>query len=352
MTINSEESTYDSTLSLESIIRSILISRARDGATISEIREDYYNHFGENFPDNGNILQMLFRVKGITCTSNSNGTLIFNIANSDHSQHILDMVRNQKQTTLRYKPSANSRASSYSSLSGASRDKDEHLCYFKDNYDYLYKRPNYDRNISNSTPNSSLLPNKRENYAHLYNYQLLGDDFFLSMAKMELNCKFRPGHKILQSGLCISGQTIADATKRVIEAPYINPRIIVNIGSVDILHEHDLMDIEHDFMNLMEAFHSRSIYPIITTLVPLANYGHRAKVKKNLEKFNDFLRRHTCWNVIDLWPCMVNQYNQTLYECYQNEARYVTGSNKPHVFWNKIGRQRILKLIKAQLSEI
>lgn len=99
-------------------------------------------------------------------------------------------------------------------------------------------------------------------------------------------------------------------------APYVNNNIIVNIGSVDILHGHDLIDMESDFVDLMTVFARLRIQPIITTLAPLANGGHSPEMREKLEKFNDFLKNNY-WTCFDLFGCLVDSTNKTLYDCYQ-----------------------------------
>lgn len=222
-----------------------------------------------------------------------------------------------------------------------------------------YQEPSYQRHhyyFPNNAPcyyaNSSF-DSEYDYDGYLHDFQLLGDDFFLSVAHYELNYNFRPGHKVLQCGLCISGQTIADATRRVLNSSSINNSIVVNVGSVDLLHGRELIDIISDYMALLEAFNFRGIKPIITTLAPLANLSHAKHTRNNLTKFNEFLRGLSSdVSVIDLWQCMVDQHARTLYECYQLEARYVTGSCRPHVFWNKLGRQIVLKCLKKALTNI
>lgn len=144
----------------------------------------------------------------------------------------------------------------------------------------------------------------------------MGDDFLLSVAKLEMGYAFKPGHSILQSGLCISGQTISDAVARLKVTPYVNNNIIVNIGSVDILHGHDLIDMQSDFVDLMTVFAKLRIQPIITTLAPLANGGHSPEMKEKIDKFNEFLKQNY-WICFDLFDCLVDSSKRTLYDCYQ-----------------------------------
>ena len=70
-----------------------------------------------------------------------------------------------------------------------------------------------------------------------------------------------------------------------------------------------------------------------------------------LEKFNNYIKE-ILYFVIDLTECFVNQSGHILFDCYQTDARYVTGSNRPNLLWNRIGRQRILKFLKIKIAEI
>uniref|UniRef100_A0A1I8MS01 HTH OST-type domain-containing protein n=1 Tax=Musca domestica TaxID=7370 RepID=A0A1I8MS01_MUSDO len=189
--------------------------------------------------------------------------------------------------------------------------------------------------------------------AHLLDFLLLGDDFFLYMARMELRCKFKKRQKVLQSGLCVSGQTIGAAIKRVIGLQDNGRSIILNIGSVNIMQGRQLIQIEHEYRELLTIMLKKGIQPILTTLAPLANYTHDMEMKRTLERFNKFIKSEAERNnliVIDIWKCLVNDKGVVRFDCYQNEPRNVTGASEPYVFWNNIGRQRVLRLIESQLE--
>ncbi|KAI9579750.1 maternal effect protein oskar [Glossina fuscipes] len=190
--------------------------------------------------------------------------------------------------------------------------------------------------------------------AHLLDFLLLGDDFFLYMARMELGCKFKRNQKVLQSGLCVSGQTVSGAIKRLNRLNnFTDKSIIINIGSVDIMQGRNLIQIEHDLRELVVIMLKKKIKPILTTIAPLANYAHNNEVKMTLMRLNDYIKRlgrARQLMVIDIWKCLVNDKNLTLFDCYQNGPRIVTGACQSYVFWNKIGRQRVLKLIESQLE--
>lgn len=179
--------------------------------------------------------------------------------------------------------------------------------------------------------------------AYLLDFPLLGDDFFLYLARMELKCRFKKckyqtreesqptsatdtlffsscaDERVLQSGLCISGQTINAARLRLqhVELPEMT-QIIVNIGSVDIMRGKPLVQIEHDFRQLIKEMHNRRFIPVLTTLAPLANYRHDKQTCDKVLRFNKFIRtegRHL--TVIDIHSCLVNESGVVRFDCFQ-----------------------------------
>ncbi|TDG52249.1 hypothetical protein AWZ03_001530 [Drosophila navojoa] len=222
--------------------------------------------------------------------------------------------------------------------------------------EYTHKR----RNEFTPTPTTLSCPSQHDSMftinsdydAYLLDFPLLGDDFLLYLARMELKCRFKKYEKVLQSGLCISGQTINAARQRLrlVELPEMT-QIIVNIGSVDIMRGRPLVQIEHDFRQLVKEMHSRRFVPVLTTLAPLANYRHDKQTCDKVLRLNKFIRnegRHL--KVIDIHSCLINENGVVRFDCFQNGPRSVTGSAEPHVFWNKIGRQRVLQMIEANLE--
>nr|Q24741.1 RecName: Full=Maternal effect protein oskar [Drosophila virilis]AAA28426.1 oskar [Drosophila virilis] len=203
-----------------------------------------------------------------------------------------------------------------------------------------------------STQHDSMFTINSDYDAYLLDFPLLGDDFFLYLARMELKCRFKKFEKVLQSGLCISGQTINAARQRLrlVELPEMT-QIIVNIGSEDIMRGRSLVQIEHDFRLLVKEMHNRRFVPVLTTLAPLANCRHDKQTCDKVSRFNKFIRsegRHL--KVIDIHSCLINENGIVRFDCFQNGPRSVTGSSEPYVFWNKIGRQRVLHMIEENLE--
>lgn len=129
------------------------------------------------------------------------------------------------------------------------------------------------------------------------------------------------GKGIHRSGLCISGQSIRDALDRIKRYPDLsNTKIIVNLGSIDILHGRDLTDVCQDFKDLMKECQRRRIQPIITTLAPLANRLYCPNDAKKLRQFNEFLLDEFSgkFRVIDITSCLVDKKSgKLMFSCYQ-----------------------------------
>ncbi|XP_053964128.1 maternal effect protein oskar [Anastrepha ludens] len=487
---------------LDAEVRSILLARSQEGATISDIKEDYRKNTGIKFPIYQNITEFLLSVPYVTAFCNENGKLIFNVRPSTRTKHIYDLVQQQKpqqQQSQTYKPkqieSQCSERKRFDPCPNINHKEQNNAChelwrsqnkqfyhrrnyqhinknqhinnnkidnencmpittdvvqtekfqekitnlpiidnqksvgsdteesnsnnYYQDNCNHLFNRlynqpkvplqssgynlsGNYQTKFNSQTSQFGSI--KQQNYvnmnnqekhlndifkepvvrsisrsagrpsspfctkssryeydsvyasdsdyeAHLLDFPLLGDDFFLFLARMELRCKFKKNDKVLQSGLCVSGQTIVGAIRRIKQLENQCKSIIVNIGSVDIMKGRPLVQIEHDFRELVNLLFKKGFTPILTTLAPLANFAHDKQVKFKLERFNQFIKKEAKFLVVmDIWACLVNERGYILFDCFQNEPRMVSGTSEPYVFWNKIGRQRVLQLIESLLE--
>jgi maternal effect protein oskar len=100
----------------------------------------------------------------------------------------------------------------------------------------------------------------------------VGDDFFLSLKKFELGQQFERGGPIHSAGFCVSGQTVRAAYEKVRRTRRMRRKVIVNIGSVDLLHHHSYIRISHDIELLHQELLAKGAETVIwTTLAPLAN---------------------------------------------------------------------------------
>lgn len=123
---------------------------------------------------------------------------------------------------------------------------------------------------------------------------------------------------VKQCGLCVSGQTIQSATNRLRYCK--NIKIVLNIGSVDLLHGRDFVDMRDDFTRLMQVCQERNIQVVITTLAPLANVLNAEGLREKFDQFNKFLiqtysRSH---KVIEIHKCMIDPKSlKTIFDCYR-----------------------------------
>lgn len=362
---------------LTPILKSIIITRCKDGATIDEIIGDYKEQTGENllsiFRNRDAIGEYLRRIDGVWSTFNVPTGPYLWYCNTPRAQHIADMIKKQKsprkanvrnQQQTRYQPSRTVYASNSNDSNSDQRDK-----FFEDNKHFISKRGAWNRVQQRNAVSHPYMPPQRRQMQYVkpalpwnynasftaaqpafFGYQMIGDDFFLSLAKWEMGHQFNPEpSKIKQCGLCISGLTLAEAADRVMKAPHINDRVIVNVGIVDILHGHDFVDMQQDLLRLIKNLEIRGATVLLTTLSPIANSSHVPGVTDCLRKFNDFIRREH-WMYIDIWDHLVDEKGRTLFGCFQPGPRHVSGSNKAHVLWNKLGRQRIIKFLKTELG--
>lgn len=182
-----------------------------------------------------------------------------------------------------------------------------------------------------------------------YKCLLVGDNFLLNLAVMDMGFRMMTSDRVLQSGYCVSGQTIAEATRNIEGMPC-NQIIILNIGSVDIAHGKELIDLMYEMVALFKTCMDNEITPIVTTLAPLANYrtGNRGDVTNG---FNEFLRYNPCnFPVIDIHDAFIDRKGLVDQRFYQSTPRHVSGIRKPLVFWNRFGHRTVMRILKQELG--
>lgn len=96
----------------------------------------------------------------------------------------------------------------------------------------------------------------------------------------------------------------------------LNDYIILNIGSVDLLHGRDFIEMRKDFIELYQELEHRGIHTVITTVAPLANMLFSKDIQKRWQQFNSFLIDQFP-EVIDTTCCFVSNTDRVLFECYQ-----------------------------------
>lgn len=118
-------------------------------------------------------------------------------------------------------------------------------------------------------------------------------------------------------GLSRSGLTIRGAAQ-ALRGVY-NSKVIVNVGSEDLLLDRPLIDMQEDFHGLLKVCEVNNVQVVITTLAPIANQHHIPATVKKWKRFNTFLMGFSlAYTVIDLVPCMVQPHKGTvIFECYK-----------------------------------
>lgn len=187
----------------------------------------------------------------------------------------------------------------------------------------------------------------------LYNGTLVGDQFFLHIAVNSLKYKYTKPlfySQNKESGYCVSGQTIKQATERLRAFPPASKYIFVNLGSVDIANGRLLMEITMDMVDLVKTCHEINVLPVLTTLPPLVNYGF-ADRKITLMQFNNYIRLQYFGPYIELEENFMNNENNILQHLYRLEPQRIKGSSKSFVIWSRFGCDMVLKQIKQQLPQ-
>lgn len=194
----------------------------------------------------------------------------------------------------------------------------------------------------------------------IYDVELIGDDQFLNLAVFDLDYERKPLEPRRQSGNCVSGLRIREATMRIYnmeqrqERRESEPakRIVVNVGSVDIAEGRMLIEMMKDMDLFLEACFEMNIIPILTTLAPLPYYEDNGLKNTILNDFNRYICRYLVndCNVIDLNKCMVKSNGKINHALYQPEKRYLSGSQKPFFMWNKQGRNRVYNMLRRNLG--
>ncbi|XP_031636566.1 maternal effect protein oskar-like isoform X1 [Contarinia nasturtii] len=336
------------------IIKSILNVRCREGATIADIESDYIEIVGKPLP---NVYKYLNSIDSVYCIDSSDGEPKWYVE-SENMEHIKKFIFEQKpnQKPLQPKPSRPQKALSCSIV----KPND---CFFKDNIVYRHMRK---YKPYQNQPQEDYNNNHIEKYNHVpvqtisnppqptLHAQFVGDDFFRLLSCCTTDYINNRKSGVQHVGLCVSGLSIQAAAKLIECTKHLKAtRLIINVGSIDILHGHDLVQMCSDFENLIAVCEKRGLNPIITTLAPLANTAHTHEMVDKLRKFNVFVmeKYFMQYEIIDIWSKMTNARGVTNFAYFQSDSYYVSGSNRPHVLWNQTGRTMVRNYIKQSLSK-
>ena len=157
--------------------------------------------------------------------------------------------------------------------------------------------------------------------------------------------------KIKRSGLCISGMTIRKAIINVVTATKISEKVVVNLGSIDIMHGRELMDIIADYKDLIYWLKERKIKYLLTTVAPIANRSYHSALVEKIILLNNWIKRN-CRNTIDLWTASVNLNLRVDYSLYDEDPKVVSGSSLALLLWSQFGRNKFIKAIRNEITKV
>lgn len=182
-----------------------------------------------------------------------------------------------------------------------------------------------------------------------YKSVVVGDNFFLNLAVMDMGFHMSNRDRIMQSGYCVSGLSIDEATANI-EAMDPNQIILLNIGSADIAKGKELVELIFSMLRLLRVCRDNEITPILTTLVPMLNYRLEQRVSV-MNEFNEFLVKNPFnFPVIQLHNEFHDYKGILEPKCFQSAPRHVSGMRKSLVFWSSMGRQRVMRKLTREFG--
>lgn len=141
--------------------------------------------------------------------------------------------------------------------------------------------------------------------------------------------------RIKQIGHCVSGQSIRKALNKVASSPKSITNYsaaVINLGTVDLLQGREFVDMAVDMDDMCRMLCDMNIFPIVTTLPPLANQMHNSQLEEKRKLFNSYVMKY--FDCIDIESCFLTNLNRITFELYQ---RYKVALNFLHkeCQWNE-----------------
>lgn len=179
---------------------------------------------------------------------------------------------------------------------------------------------------------------------------LIGDDFLLGFAMLELKEQTNRNGNLLQSGLCVSGMTISMATNRLRAIRnHKFERVLIYLGSFDIINGRELIELMNDFDELIEVCKKKQLKAIACTLAPLPlhEYGNRLDTLKGFNKYLKTMAKISTINVNKVFLSPNDHYNV---QCYGGIMRKVSGSTCWLKLWTDYGRTLLKDVLMRNLG--
>jgi hypothetical protein len=157
---------------------------------------------------------------------------------------------------------------------------------------------------------------------------------------------------LLQSGLCVSGMTIKMATNKLRGLRNQGfERILIYLGSFDIIDGKELIEMMNDFDELVEVCKRKQLKAVACTLAPLPSHEEGNRIE-TLIGFNKYLKTLSKLSIINVKKAFLAPEGGYCYDerCYTEKARKVSGSTRWLKLWTDFGRIQFKKVVMRNLG--
>lgn len=179
---------------------------------------------------------------------------------------------------------------------------------------------------------------------------LVGDDFLLGFAMLELKENVNRNNGLLQSGLCVSGMTISAATHKLRGVRNQKfERILIYLGSFDIINGKQLIELMNDFDELVGVCKRKGLKAVACTLAPLPFYENGNR-QETLIGFNKYLKTLSKLSTIDVHKAFLSSNDFYNERCYGEKMRKVSGSTQWVKLWSDFGRYQFKETVMRNLG--
>jgi hypothetical protein len=150
-------------------------------------------------------------------------------------------------------------------------------------------------------------------------------------------------------GLCLSGLTIKKAIDIISKTRNVESKVFISIGAVDILYNHDMLDIMEDFRDLLVLLKTMGKSFVVSTIPPLANRSFDPIIRHKVHKINEFLRA-VSRNIVDIWKSAITEDGRIDFSFFNEKPRSILNGTVSFLPWSMRGRVQVLQTIRNELA--
>ncbi|KAJ8923797.1 hypothetical protein NQ315_010379 [Exocentrus adspersus] len=331
------------------ILISIICLYGKDGLPLEKVSEEFQSYCGFTIPYEKfgaeNLRSWILTLPDIYLLLDSQNNEVL-IQQSQKSTHIKELILKQK-SHRRYQLK---RKNDNNYFHRDSKRRRESGLYNLPQGSFIHN------SINKTSVNDSNRFNKFEQLECmlplLYKHQALGDDFFVDIADTKLGY-YIPENGPKECGLCAAGQTILDLTKKVQNAVYLAPRVVVMIGFQDLLCGRNVNNMICDLRQLVIELKRRNTRVTIITLIPSPKLPTLKRLKMRMDIYNRAILDYACdtelkCNVIDMNAIFLNE-EENFRKDYDRLSRLA--KKDQYKVFSDYGRKIFLSTLKCCLRE-